>query len=323
MKAIVLDHFGGLDALVYKDFPTPKPTPGHALIRIKAFGINHAETHMRKGEWPEAATIIGIECVGIVEACPGGEFAPGTKVAALMGGLGRTINGSYAEFTLAPVGNVASIESSLSWAELAAIPETYATAWTCVFRNLDLRRGETLLVRGGTSALGQAAINLAVNAGAKVIATSRKESRFQSLLDLGAARAVLEGPDLSKRLPEKQQIDKVLNLIGNIAVIDSIQIPRRGGRVCTAGWLGGLKPIADFNPMAQMAVDVHFSLFGSWVFGEPQFPLSDVPLQSIASDVAAGKFTAKPVKVFGFDEIHKAHKTMEESEAGGKMVVVL
>jgi hypothetical protein len=82
---------------------------------------------MRMGDWAEIADVSGIECVGVVKSCPGGEFAPGTKVAALMGGLGRTINGSYAEYTRAPVTNVAAIESDLPWAELAAIPETYAT----------------------------------------------------------------------------------------------------------------------------------------------------------------------------------------------------
>jgi NADPH:quinone reductase len=119
---------------------------------------------MRKGEWAEIADVSGIECVGLIKSCPGGEFAIGTKVAALMGGLGRTINGSYAEFTRAPVSNVAAIESDLSWAELAAIPETYATAWTCLFRNLEIARGQTLVIRGATSSFGQAAVNMAVNA---------------------------------------------------------------------------------------------------------------------------------------------------------------
>ena len=90
-----------------------------------------------------------------------------------MGGLGRTINGSYAEFTRVPVTNVAPIESGLSWAELAAIPETFATAWTCLFRNLEIASGQTLVIRGATSSFGQAAVNMSVNAGAKVIATTR------------------------------------------------------------------------------------------------------------------------------------------------------
>ena len=122
MRAIVLDHFGGLDSLVIKDIPEPEPMPGHVVIQIKAFGINHAEMHMRRGEWAEAAPVSGIECVGIVKSCPGGEFAVGSRVAALMGGLGRTINGSYAEYTRATVGGVARIESDLPWEELAALP---------------------------------------------------------------------------------------------------------------------------------------------------------------------------------------------------------
>jgi NADPH:quinone reductase len=111
MRAIVIQHFGGLDSLVIKNLPDPVAQPGSVLIEVKAFGINHAETHMRKGEWAEAATVSGIECVGCVKSCPGGEFAEGTKVAAFMGGLGRTINGSYAEYTCPPATNVVAIKT--------------------------------------------------------------------------------------------------------------------------------------------------------------------------------------------------------------------
>src|SRR4029077_19954307 len=197
MRAIVLEKFGGLDSLVYKEIPDPEPKPGHVVIEIKAFGINHAEMHMRRGEWAEAAKVSGIECVGLVKSCPGGEFPVGAKVAALMGGLGRTINGSYAEYTRARASNVALIEADLSWAELAAIPETYATAWTCLFRNLEIVKGQTLVIRGATSSFGQAALNMAVNAGAEVIATTRNRERFPMLEALGASRIEVEGPDLS------------------------------------------------------------------------------------------------------------------------------
>jgi NADPH2:quinone reductase len=122
MRAIVLEKFGGLDSLVYKEIPEPEPKAGHVVIEIQ--GINHAEMHMRRGEWAEAAEVSGIECVGLVKSCPDGEFPVGAKVAALMGGLGRTINGSYAEYTRAPVSNVALIESDLPWAE----PPNYVRA---------------------------------------------------------------------------------------------------------------------------------------------------------------------------------------------------
>jgi NADPH:quinone reductase-like Zn-dependent oxidoreductase len=322
MRAIVLEKFGGLDSLVYTNIPEPEPLEGHVVIEIKAFGINHAELHMRRGEWAEAARVSGIECVGIVRSCPGGEFPVGAKVAALMGGLGRTINGSYAEYTRAPVSNVALIESDVPWAELAAIPETYATGWTCLFRNLEIVEGQTVVIRGATSSFGQAAVKLAVNAGAKVIATTRSPARFAMLEAIGASRVEVESADLSKRIAEAKQIDAVLDLVGNSTILDSLAMLRRGGRACLAGWLGGLAPIADFNPLLQMSSGVYLTFFGSFVFGTPGFPLSDVPLQAIAADVAAGRLDAKPSRVFAFDEIREAHRVMEANEAGGKMVVV-
>src|SRR3981081_4044919 len=173
VRAIVLEKFGGLDSLVYKEIPDPEPKAGHVVIEIKAFGINHAEMHMRRGEWAEAAKVIGIECVGLVKSCPGGEFPIGAKVAALMGGLGRTINGSYAEYTRVRAANVALISSDPPWAQLAALPATHATAWTCLFRTLALASGQTIVIRGATSSVGQAAVKMAVNAGAHVIATAR------------------------------------------------------------------------------------------------------------------------------------------------------
>jgi NADPH:quinone reductase len=322
MRAIVLEKFGGPDSLIYTDLPEPEPMPGHVVIEIKAFGINHAEMHMRRGEWAEAAKVIGIECVGLVKTCPGGEFPVGAKVAALMGGLGRTINGSYAEYTRVRASNVALIESDLPWAELAAIPETYATAWTCLFRNLEIARGQTLVIRGAASSFGQAALNMAADAGVRVIATTRSRERVSLLEQLGAERVATEGADLSHRIAEAKKLDAVLDLVGNSTILDSLDMLRRGGRACLAGWLGGLAPIADFNPLLQMASGVYLTFFGSFVFGTPQFPLSDVPLQKIAEQVAAGRLKAKPSRVFRFEEIREAHRVMEANEAGGKMVVV-
>src|SRR5262245_65535337 len=161
MRAIVIDGHGGGEHLANKELPDREQKRRNAVIQLKAFGINHAETHMRKGEWAEAAPVSGIECVGVSKECPGGEFAPGTKVVAFMGGMGRTINGSYAELTNPPVTNVMAIKTDMPWEELAVLPESYATAWTCVMRNLEIERGETLVIRGARSALGRAALNSA------------------------------------------------------------------------------------------------------------------------------------------------------------------
>ncbi len=323
MRAIVLKKFGGLDSLVYTEIPKPLPRDGEVVIEVKGFGINHAEMHMRRGEWAEAAEVSGIECVGVVDSCPGGEFPVGAKVAALMGGLGRTINGSYAEYTRVRAANVALIESELPWEVLAALPETYSVAWTCLFRNLSLTAGQTLLLRGATSSFGQAALNMAVAVGARVIATTRSRQRFAMLEELGASRVELERPDLAAHLTESKQLDAVLDLVGNSTILDSLDMLRRGGSACLAGWLGGLDPIAEFNPLLRMPSGVNWNFFGSFVFGSPGFPLSDVPLQDIARQVAEGTLDAQPSRVFSFDQIHEAHRVMEAGAAGGKMVVVL
>ncbi len=323
MKAIVIDQYGPIEGLVFKEVPKPEPLKGHVVIKIKAFGINHAEIHMRRGEWPESDPIAGIECVGIVDSCPGGEFEVGATVIAMMGGLGRTIPGSYAEYTRALATHVIQIDTDLPWDQLAAIPESFATAWTFLFRNLEISKDQLLVIRGGTSALGRAAITMAVNAGVRVIATTRSESRKQTLLDLGVERVEIERPDLSKYITESKQIDAVLDLVGNSTLIDSLAMARRGGRVCLGGWLGGLAPIPNFNPLLQISSGVHFSLFASPHFGEPQFPLNDVAMQEIVDLVAAGKYQANPSRVFKFDEIHEAHRVMESNQANGKMVVVI
>jgi NADPH:quinone reductase len=323
MRAIVLEGFGGLESLVIKEIPDPEPKAGQVLIAVKAFGVNHAETHMRKGEWAEAAEVSGIECVGEVVAAPGGEFQPGDKVAAFMGGLGRTINGSYAELTVVPATNVVKITTNLAWEEFAVVPESYATAWTCLYGNLQIQEGQRLVLRGATSALGQAALNIAANAGVDVIATTRNKARIEKLLGLGARQVELEGPGLSKRLPEARKVDAVLDLVGNSTLLDSIAIPHRHGKVCLAGWLGGLAPVPDFNPLLQMASGVDFSLFASFVFGTPEFPVSEVPLQAMVDRVEKDIYKAKPAAVFGFEQIREAQELMESNRAGGKIIVKL
>ncbi|KAJ7134978.1 GroES-like protein [Mycena crocata] len=337
MRAIVVKEFGPPEkSLVLELVPTPVPSSGYAIIQVKAFGINHAEMHMRRGEWAEAESIIGIECVGvIVSTLPatgssGLALKAGTPVATLMGGLGRRINGSYAEYTSAPLSNIVPIPyalvAKLGWARLGAIPETYATAWTCLFRNLDLQPGEQLLIRGATSAFGAAAVKLAVSRGAVVSATTRNLKRAEGLKALGVHEVLQEeGVGLGEKLiAENRKFDKVLELVGNTTLLGSLRLVKRGGRLCLAGFLGGLAPI-EFNPLLQMSSGVHFSFFGSFVFGDEEFPLTDVPLASLVDMVASGELEAEPKKVFDFgqDGVREAHRLMEAGEAGGKMVVIV
>jgi NADPH2:quinone reductase len=325
MRAIVISEFGGPEKLVTEERPRPVPSSGEVLIEVKAFGINRAETYMRRGLWPEAAPVSGIECVGTVVEDPDGHLAPGTKVAAVMGGMGRTRDGSYAEFVAAPASNVVPLDTSLDWADLAAVPESYATAWSALNGNLALEPGHTLLVRGATSALGQAAVNIASELGATVIATTRSSDRVELLRSLGAAEVLVDDGELAPviRTSRPEGVDRVLDLVGNSALRDSLQAVRADGRVCQAGFLGGLAAVDGFNPIADLPTGVQLSFFGSFLLGTPDFPVSKIPLNELVAKVEQGAYSAKPARVFKFDEVADAHRLMEANSAPGKLVVVV
>lgn len=321
MEAVVIPRFGGPEVLEHQRVPKPTPVNGEVLVKVEAFGLNHAEMHMRKGEWDEWNPITGLECVGVVEAYPGGEFPVGSKVIGVMGGMGRNRPGSYGEYVNVPASNVAQVETNLPWEELAAIPEVYSTAYSCVFTVLDVKQGESLLIRGATSTVGQAAVKLAVNAGAKVTATTRRKERFDMMRDMGAVDVKVEQDGLDREFPVETKFDKVLNLIGNRVLLESIGLTRAGGRMLQAGWLGGLDPVKDFNPMVQMESGVHFSLFHSKVLGTPSFPLSGIPLQDIVRKIENGAWDAKPTHVFDWKDMRKAHEVLDSHNAGGKIVI--
>jgi NADPH:quinone reductase len=323
MKAIVITTYGGPEVLAITDLPDPEPDPGEVLIRVRAFGLNHAETYMRSGSWGKVAEVPGIECAGTVVADPSGRLAARTAVIAILGGLGRTRNGSYAELVAVPASNVVPVSTSLSWTDLVALPEVYATAWAGLHQNLGLRPGQTVLVRGATSSLGQAAVNIAAEGGAVVIATSRKPSRTALLRDLGAAEVLTDDGQLADQVRETgTTVDCVFDLVGNSVLRDSLRIVRPRGRVCQLGFLGGLEPVTGFDPITDLPTGVQLSFYGSaFVLGTEDFPLTEIPLASMIAKAEAGRYQAKPVRVFGFDQIVEAHRAMEEGSAVGKMVV--
>lgn len=324
MKAITRKQFGGPEVLEVVERPMPASRPGCVLIEVRAFGLNRAELYMRRGLWGEVAAISGIECVGTVVSDTSERLRRGQTVMALMGGMGRTIDGSYAGYTVVPASNVVAVESTLPWDVLAALPETYATAWTCVHRNLELKAGQRLVVRGGTSSLGMAAIDLARQLGAEVIATTRDAAHAPLLYASGAHHVVPSDGELGVALaPVGGQADALLDLIGNSTVLDSMHATRRGGRACLAGFLGGLAPLSDFNPLGQMPSGVQLSFFGSFNLGTDQFPMADVPLQAIVDLVAAGQLRARPAHSYRFEDIALAHQLMESNAAKGKLVVLV
>jgi NADPH:quinone reductase-like Zn-dependent oxidoreductase len=324
MRAIVVTEHGGPEVLRIEELPDPVAGEGDVLIRVKAFGLNHADGYMRMGTWPFGIPVLGIEAAGTVEDDPTGRFERGTPVVAIVGGMARNRNGSYAELVTVPAANVIPIETSLSWAELAAIPEVYATAWTALHSNLELQSGQSVLIRGATSTVGQAAVNIASDLGARVIATTRNPGREPWLRELGAHEVLIDSGELAGqvRATDPEGVDAVLELVGNSVLRDSLKAVRPTGGVCLVGFLGGLEPIADFDPLLDLPSGVRLTTFASaFVLGDEYFPTTDVPLQEIVDKASRGVFKAKPARVFQFDQIVDAHRLMEAGQAAGKLVV--
>src|SRR3954471_442615 len=187
MRAVVLDAPGPHEALAIRQLPRPEPTPGWVLIEVKAFGLNRSELHTRLGlaQGVTFPRVLGIEAVGVVAAAPGGEFEAGQQVAAMMGGMGRTFDGGYAEYSCVPATQVIPFESTLDWATLGAVPEMLQTAYGSLTIGLDIQAGQTLLVRGGTSSVGMASAILAKARGLTVFSTTRRPDRTSALEAIG------------------------------------------------------------------------------------------------------------------------------------------
>ena len=194
MKAVVLTEPSKAEEVRLTACPVPQVRPGWVLVKVRAFGMNHSEQILRRNEiradYIQKPLIPGIECVGEIADPSDSSFQKGQRVAALMGGMGRSFNGSYAEYALLPAHHVFAVSSDLPWEKLAAVPETYFTAWGSLFEGLRLQPEDTLLVRGATCALGYAAIQLAKALGCRVIATTHRESRLPLLAE--ADEAVLD-----------------------------------------------------------------------------------------------------------------------------------
>src|SRR5256885_10007772 len=179
MRAIVLDAPGPPEALRVRGLPVPTPAPGWVLIKVKAFGLNRSELHTRQGlaSGVTFPRVLGIEAAGVVAQCPRGEFPVGQQVVTMMGGMGRTFDGGYAEYTCVPASQVISFASDLEWSTLGAVPEMLQTAYGSLTVGLDAQPGQSILIRGGTSSVGMAAAVLAKRRGTRVVSTPRGRTK--------------------------------------------------------------------------------------------------------------------------------------------------
>jgi len=325
MKAILIKGKKATD-LAISEYQKPAAKQGFVLIRNKAFGINRAEVYMRKGEFGATHDIIGIELTGIVENDPSGTFQVGQKVVAFVGGLARDFGGSYAEYASVPLQNVIPVETNLPWSELAAIPETFSTAWGVLHWGVQAAAGQSLLVRGATSTVGLATIILAKQIGMTVIATSRSADKFSLLKKYGADITLADNGNISAEIHKHCPggVSAVIELVGTATLQDSLTSTAAGGTVCVTGFLGGLSPLEHFMPLMQIPGGVKLTALGSaFVYGNKDFPFSAIPVQQIVTDIEQQKISNILSHTFRFDQLAEAHSLMESNQVNGKIVVTV
>src|SRR5438876_1089376 len=320
MRAIVLDAPGPPDALTIRELPVPTPVVGWVLIEVKAFGLNRSELHTRQGlaSGVTFPRVLGIEAVGVVARCPGGEFPVGQQVATMMGGMGRTFDGGYAEYTSVPASQVIPFASDLPWATLGAVPEMLQTAYGSLTVGLDAQPGQSILIRGGTSSVGMAAAVLAKRRNMTVLSTTRSASKTTALTDVGVDQVLLDDGHVALQVREilPTGVDAALELVGTPTLPDTLHSTRLHGVVCFTGMLSNVWTVRDFYPIDYLPRGVRLTAY----HGEAE-DLPQPVLQEFLDAVADGHAVVPIGRVYGFDQIVEAHAAMEAGAAAGKLVV--
>jgi NADPH2:quinone reductase len=249
MRAVVLDGFGGPEVMRLDELERPRPGPGEVLIRVAATSVNRADLQQRMGNYappPGESEVLGLEVAGLLEQLGEGVTGcqVGDRVMTLVGG------GGYAEYATAPAGTLMPVPEGIDLVRAAGISEVFITAWLNVFREAGLATGETLLVHGGASGVGTAAIQLAKALGpSPVIVTVGDEAKAKACRALGADHAVLyKQEDFAERvlaLTDNRGPDVILDHIGAAYLEPNLRCLAPYGRLVIIGLLGGAR--AELN----------------------------------------------------------------------------
>jgi len=321
MKAVVIREPGAPGVLNIETLPIPVSRKGWVRIRVRAFGLNRSELFTRQGHSPNVAfpRVLGIEAVGQVDDDPSGTFQHGQTVATAMGGMGRTFDGGYAEYTSVPLAQVMALHTALGWAELGALPEMVQTAHGALTTALQIKAGDSLLIRGGTTSVGLTAAILAKQAGLTVAATTRKPERARMLRANGADHVFVDGGEIADEVRSvfAGGVNKVLELVGTTTLLDSLRATALHGLVAMTGMVGNRWSLDAFSPMGAIPTGVGLTTYSG---GSGDFMAT--PLQGFIDAVEAGHATVPMGPVFGIDRIVGAHEAMENNRAGGKIVVL-
>ena len=320
MKALVVSNVTPAMTAKLTEVAVPETQPGWTLVHVRGFGMNHSEQVLRleeiRASYIKHPVIPGIECVGEVADASDSGFAVGQRVCALMGGMGRNWDGSYAEYCLVRNDHLFAIPNSaarLSWDVLAAIPETFFTAWGSLFECLKLQKNDTLVVRGASCGLGYAALQIAHALGCRVVATTHREKHRDLLVRYGADEVVV---DAEGRLAGTGiAAGKVLELIGPKTLRDSLELLSPGGICCHTGILGGLESLSGFDPITAIPNGCYLTGFYS------NYPTQET-MSTIYDSVVEHDIEPFIARVFSLDDLTDALAYQDNGSYQGKIVVV-
>jgi NADPH2:quinone reductase len=324
MRAVLMDGSGGPEVLRLGEAPKPRPGRGQVLLRVAATSVNRADLQQRAGNYPAPpgeSEILGLEAAGVLEAIGEGVegWNVGDRVMTLLGG------GGYAELAAAPASTLMPVPKSLDLVQAAAATEVFVTAWLNVFREAALKPGETLLVHGGASGVGTAAIQLAKALGpSPVLVTVGSESKAKACRDLGADHAILyKQEDFSRRvleLTEKRGANVILDHIGASYLEPNLACLALYGRLVIIGLIGGAR--ADLN-IGRLMVKRQ-RIVGSVLRARPVSEKAEITKgfrERVLPLFETGRL--KPVidRVLPLEEVRSAHELMAANANTGKLVL--
>jgi NADPH:quinone reductase-like Zn-dependent oxidoreductase len=237
----------------------------------------------------------------------------------MVGGMGRTFDGGYAEYTCVPASQVIAFRSNLEWSTLGAIPEMLQTAYGSLTVGLDAQPGQSILIRGGTSSVGMATALLAKQQKMIVLSTTRNAIKSAALTDIGVDHVLIDdgnvAPQVRRLFPDG--VDAALELVGTPTLPDTLRSTRQHGVVCFTGMLSNVWTVRDFYPIDYLPHGVRLTAYAGDVGDLPERVLQDF------LDAVAGGDAVVPIDhVYEFDQIVEAHAAMEASDAAGKLVVM-
>ena len=315
MKAVKIYQAGGPEQLIYQDVPTPDIKEGWSLVKIKGFGINHSEIFTREGKSPSVQfpRILGIECVGEVAQSSTPALALGQKVVSIMGEMGRAFDGSYAEYVLLPNEQIYPVHTDLDWTTLAAIPETYYTAFGSL-QQLRIAPQDRVLVRGAGSGVGVAFAQLLKAQFPHIVlhGSTRNPAKATRLQAVGFDEVITEA---DSNLQTDQSYDKILELVGPATLRDSFSHINEHGIVCNTGQLGNIWYVNDFDPIIELKNNSYLTAFYSG-------NVSQAKLDAMFDYIRQFNVKILIERVFTLEQVPEAHRFLQSADGFGKVVVM-